>query len=166
MCGDYFTVFLHSLTSLNIHCSFIFSLSSSLQMSMALSSNGMKRLKPSRRSLFILGQHMCSPQSWLMSYFASSDNVYAILNPHPQYLSSIPWGMFLLVTSPFLHINHSGYRGMAIMNQQVQPALECIGFIYSQQDRDLLYNCRGNNACAVIYAHELDWKAWYDVSWM
>ena len=75
MCANYFTVFLHSLTSLNIHCSFIFSLSSSLQMSVALSSNGMKRLKPSWRSLFILGQHVCSLQSWLMSYFASSDDV-------------------------------------------------------------------------------------------
>ena len=58
------------------------------------------------------------------------------------------------------------YDGMAIINQQVQPALECIGSIHSQQDRDLLYNCRGNNACAVIYAHQLEWKAWYDVSWM
>jgi hypothetical protein len=46
------------------------------------------------------------------------------------------------------------YNGMAIMNQQVQPALECIGFIYSQQDSDLLYNCGGNSVCTVIYAHQ------------
>ena len=46
------------------------------------------------------------------------------------------------------------YDGMAIMNRQVQPALEFIGSIHSQQD--LLYNSRGNNACAVIYARQLN----------
>ena len=48
------------------------------------------------------------------------------------------------------------YNGMAILDQQVRPALECVGSIHNQQDSDLLYSCRGNNMCAVIYAHQLE----------
>ena len=46
------------------------------------------------------------------------------------------------------------YDGMAIMNRQVRPALKCVGSIHVQQDLNLLYNCRGNRVCTVIYAHE------------
>ena len=46
------------------------------------------------------------------------------------------------------------YDGMAIMNQQLRPAHKCVGSIHVQQDLNLLYNCKGNRACAVIYAHE------------
>ena len=47
------------------------------------------------------------------------------------------------------------YDGMAIANRQ-RPALECVGSIHSQQDLDLLYNCRGNSVCAVIYASHFE----------
>ena len=44
------------------------------------------------------------------------------------------------------------YNRMALLNQQVRPALECVGSIHTQID--LLYNCRGNNVCAAIYARQ------------
>ena len=55
-------------------------------------------------------------------------------------------------------ITHDGrvwfYDGMAMLDQQVLPNLEYVGStIRRQQD---LYNCRGNNSCAAIYAHQ--WK--------
>ena len=83
-CADYFSIFLQSLASLRIHCNPILSLSSWSQISVALSSNGMKRLNPSWSSLFILGQHICSPQLWLLSYFASSADVYTLSTVRPE----------------------------------------------------------------------------------
>jgi hypothetical protein len=44
------------------------------------------------------------------------------------------------------------YDGMALLNRQVRPALACVGSIHTQID--LLYNCRGNDVCAAIYAHQ------------
>ena len=44
------------------------------------------------------------------------------------------------------------YDGMALLNRQVQPTLECVGSIRTQMD--LLYNCRGNDVCAAIYAQQ------------
>ena len=41
------------------------------------------------------------------------------------------------------------YDEMAIAEQQALPNLEYVGSIHRQQD---LYNCRGNNVCAAIYA--------------
>ena len=49
------------------------------------------------------------------------------------------------------------YNGMAIANHQRPALLECVGSIHSQQDLDLLYNCRGNSVCAVIYASHFWW---------